>query len=109
MPHSQVEVPFVILAENAYPLHAYIIKLYKRKELTEIKRRFNDRLPRAIKTAECEFGITYAKWRILSKSIETSVNLAEKIVKGVGVLHNTIIDRRRIGKASYRSLQCQVR
>ena len=99
----------MILAENAYPLHPYIIKPYKRKELTEIKRRFNDRLPRAIKTAECEFGITYAKWRILSKSIETSVNLAEKIVKGVGVLHNTIIDRRRIGKASYRSLQCQVR
>lgn len=69
------------------------MKPYAREGLTETRRRFNDRLSRARKTVECAFGITYSKWRILSKSIETSVDLADKIVKCICVLHNTLIDR----------------
>lgn len=93
LPHSQIEAPFVILADEAYPLLPYLMKPYKRDGLTERKRRFNDRLSRARKTVECSFGITYSKWRILSKSIETSVDFADKIVKCICVLHNIVLDK----------------
>ena len=42
---------------------------------------------------ECAFGILYSKWRIISKAIETGVELDDKIVKCICVLHNTIIEK----------------
>lgn len=41
-------------------------------------------------TIECEFGIAASKFRILQKSIETKVENADRIVKAICVLHNTI-------------------
>ena len=38
----------------------------------------------------CAFGILYSKWRIISKAIEMEVELDDKIVKCICVLHNTI-------------------
>jgi hypothetical protein len=35
----------------------------------------------------------YSKWRILSKDIETNEKIADKIVKAICILHNTIFDR----------------
>lgn len=43
-------------------------------------------------TVECAFGISSAKFRILLKSIETSVENAVHIVKAICILHNAIID-----------------
>ena len=42
---------------------------------------------------ECAFGILYSKWRIISKAIDTEVELADKIVKYICVLHNTITEK----------------
>ena len=42
---------------------------------------------------ECAFGILYSKWRIISKTIQTEVEQADKIVKCICVLHNTIIEK----------------
>ena len=43
-------------------------------------------------TVECAFGISSAKFRILLKSIETSVENAVHIVIAICILHNAIID-----------------
>ena len=43
---------------------------------------------------ECAFGILYSKWCVISKAVETEVELADKIVKCICVLHNTIIEKR---------------
>ena len=42
---------------------------------------------------ECAFGILYSKWCVISKAVETEVELADKIVKCICVLHNTIIEK----------------
>jgi hypothetical protein len=69
------------------------MKPYERNSLTDRRRNFNERLSRARKTVECAFGILYSKWRIISKAIETEVELADNIVKCICVLHNTIIEK----------------
>jgi len=47
---------------------------------------------------ECAFGILYSKWCVISKAVETEVELADKIVKCICVLHNTIIEKEGFGR-----------
>jgi hypothetical protein len=42
---------------------------------------------------ECAFGIMYSKWRINLKATETEIELADKTVKCICVLRNTIIEK----------------
>ena len=42
---------------------------------------------------ESAFVILYSKWRIISNAIETEVELADKTVKCICILHNTIIEK----------------
>lgn len=96
LPNTNIEAPFVMLSDDAYPLLPNLMKPYQRKKLNNRRRNFNRRLSRARKTVECAFGILYAKWRILSKEIETNVDFTENIVKCICILHNTIIEREGI-------------
>jgi hypothetical protein len=47
---------------------------------------------------QCAFEILFSKWRIISKAIETEVELADKIVKGICVLRSTIIEKGGVGR-----------
>lgn len=55
------------------------------------KSRFNYKLSTTRVGIECTFGMAASKFRILLKSIETSVENAIKIVKAVCILHNIIV------------------
>lgn len=93
LPNTNVQAPFIMLADEAYPLLPHLMTPYKRNTLTPRRKNFNNRLSRARKTVECAFGILYAKWRILSKELETEVELTEMMIKCICVLHNTILER----------------
>lgn len=93
LPNTGTRMPFVFIADEAYPLQYNLLKPHSREVLNPERLYFNQRLSRARKTIECSFGILYAKWRILSKAIETDEKVADMIVKAVCVLHNIIIDR----------------
>lgn len=92
LPSTSIVMPFVFIADEAYPLLKHVLKPYSSKELDLEKEYFNRRLSRARKVVECAFGILNAKWRLLWKPIETSVNFVDEIVKCSCILHNTIID-----------------
>lgn len=93
LPKTNIKMPFVFIADEAYPLQAHILKPYSRNELNLERTYFNQRLSRARKTIECSFGILYSKWRIISKAIETDEKTADKIIKAICILQNVIIDR----------------
>jgi len=82
-----------MLGDEAYPLLPYLMKPYKHNSLTDRRHNFNKRLSGARKTVECALGILYSKWCIISKTIETEVELADKTVKCICVLHDTIIEK----------------
>jgi hypothetical protein len=89
---SEIEMPFVILGNEAYPLKTYLMKTFAKKDLPCKERVLNYGLLRARRCVECTFGILRAKWRLLNKAIETNVNKAERIVRCNFLLHNIIID-----------------
>lgn len=93
LPETTVRAPYVFIADEAYPLMTNLLKPYSRKHLTLENLNFNQRLSRARKTIECTFGIMVAKWRLLSKPIETHEKTADDIIKAICILHNTILAR----------------
>jgi len=105
LPLSDVELPFVMLGDEAYPLLSYLMRPNPRRQLTESRRLFNYRLSRGRRVVESAFGILAAKWRILNKPIETSPNMADRTVKCICVSHNTVIDREGLDEASLLELR----
>nr|CAH7751209.1 unnamed protein product [Callosobruchus chinensis] len=96
LPNSNLSMPHVIIADEAYPLMRNLLKPYSKQELNEEKEYFNKRLSRARRTVECAFGIIRSKWQILDKPILTSAEHADKIIKTVCLLHNIIINKEGI-------------
>ena len=47
-----------------------------------------------------------AKWRLLSKEIETDADLVDRIIKCICVLHNVIIDREGMDH-NYTEVSCE--
>ena len=97
-PGTNVKAPYVFIGDEAYPLLKYLLKPFGGRDLSSDQKNFNNRLSRARKCVECAFGIANSKWRLLSKCIECNVDVAEKIVKCICVLHNTIIDKEGIDR-----------
>ena len=97
----------MILGDEAYTLLSYLMGPYPRKQLTKSRRLFNYRLSKGRRVVESAFGILAGKWRMLNKPIETSPDMADRIVKCICVLHNTVIDREGVDEASLLELQNQ--
>ncbi|XP_068082633.1 uncharacterized protein [Anabrus simplex] len=112
LPGSTVKVPYVIVADDAFPLQENIMKPYK-GNLTQQQKIFNYRLSRARRTSENAFGILCNRFRILLKKIELPVETVEIITLSACALHNFLLttgNKRYVGHLEERedTEQCVV-
>lgn len=91
-PERSTPMPHVFIGDEAYPLLRNLLRPFPRSNLSPESEYFNFRFSRARNCVECAFGIMTTKWRLLMKSIETTPEFADEIVKAVCILQNVIID-----------------
>lgn len=89
LPGREKNVPYVFVADEAFPLKDNILKPYPGShEKGSVKRIFNYRLSRARRIVENVFGILSAIFRVLRKPILLEPDKAELVVLACIYLHN---------------------
>lgn len=91
IPGTDIELPFMLVADDAFPLRENIMKPFPHRQLSAEKETFNYRLSRARNSVECSFGRLAQMWRILYRQIDDQPNTVTTIVKALTVLHNFIL------------------
>lgn len=86
-------LPYIIVADEAFALTAYMLRPYPRSNLNIKTRVFNYRLSRARRIIECAFGILALRWRIYQRPIATNINNAVLIIQATTCLHNFLMKR----------------
>jgi hypothetical protein len=90
LPGTNITVPYVLVADEAFLLRNYIMRPYPGRHLTLEQRIFNYRLSRARRIIENTFGILAARWRILRTTILANITNIDKIVQAIVCLHNFV-------------------
>ncbi|GFX22000.1 protein ALP1-like [Trichonephila clavipes] len=93
LPGSASKLPFVIVADDAFPLMPNIMKPYPGSNLSKECLVFNYRLSRARRVSENAFGILAARFRVFGTTILTSVPNTKLIVLAACSLHNFLTNR----------------
>lgn len=88
LPNRNKNLPYVIVADDAFPLTENIMKPYSLRGLTQKQRIFNYRLSRARRIVENAFGILANRFRVFMTPIALCPENVEKIVMAACSLHN---------------------
>lgn len=87
-------VPYVFVADDAFPLTTEILKPFRQADLNSAKREvFNYRLSRARHIVENVFGILSSRFRIFHTAINLEPQNIEKVVMAACALHNFLMDQ----------------
>lgn len=87
------EFPYVMVADDAFPLKLNIMKPYPFRGMTKEQRIFNYRLRRARRIVENAFGILANRFRIFLSPILLSPENVQKITLASCVLHNFLREK----------------
>ena len=98
LPGNSDPIPYMIVADDAFPLKQYILKPYSQHGLTNEKRIYNYRLSRARRIVENAFGILANRFRIFMQPIGLVPETVERIVLACCSLHNFL--RVRLGSCN---------
>jgi len=89
LPQRNMNVPYVIVADEAFPLTENIMKPFSGIHATGSKERiFNYRLSRCRRVVENVFGIASSVFRVLRKPLLLEPQKAEVVVLTIVYLHN---------------------
>nr|CAI5839354.1 unnamed protein product [Callosobruchus analis] len=93
LPGSTRCLPYVFVADDAFPLRVDMLKPFRQTDLNSRERKiFNYRLSRARRIVENAFGILASRFRIYHTAINVQPENIEKIVMATCVLHNFLIE-----------------
>lgn len=81
-------VPFVVVADEAFPLKPYLLRPYPGKRLPEDHRVFNYRFSRARRIVENAFGTLSQCWRVYQRRLQVCPETADSIIKATCILSN---------------------
>ncbi|XP_041355373.1 protein ALP1-like [Gigantopelta aegis] len=98
---SDLEIPYMIIADEAFPLKAQLMKPYPGRGMDDMRRAYNYRHSRARRSVECAFGILAKKFEIFQRAMRLQPDKAVMVTNAGCVLHNFI--RRRDGQLIDRS------
>lgn len=84
-----MEVPYVIVADSAYPLLPWLVKRYPGNP-QGAKREFNKRLSAIRVLVECAFGRLQARFRCILKRLDVHFEFATEVVAACCTLHNMV-------------------
>lgn len=91
LPSSNIEAPFVIVADDAFALKTYLMKPFSFRGQDRSEHIYNYRLSRARRMVESTFGLMAAKFRLLRSTIELSEKNAKLCTLAICVLHNWLL------------------
>ena len=91
-------MPYVFLADDAFPLGKHCLKPYSQSGLTPMKRVFNYRLSRFRRVTENAFGILTNHFRVFTTKMYLDPDKATTVNLASLVLHNTL---RQLSHESY--------
>lgn len=90
LPGTNIELPMVMVGDEAFPLKSFLMRPYPGKGLTDGKRIFNYRLSRARRISENAFGILVQKFRIFFRRLQGKPEHITTIILAACTLHNFI-------------------
>lgn len=88
LPGTTIMCPYLLVADDAFPLKMYILKPYSQIWLTKERRIFNYRLSRARRVVENAFGILSNRFRVFMSPINLIPDKVEAITMACCALHN---------------------
>ncbi|KAL8567704.1 hypothetical protein ACOMHN_009012 [Nucella lapillus] len=90
LPGDNVDMPYFLAGDNAFPLRTWLMKPFSRRELDNDERIFNYRLSRGRRVIENAFGILANRFRVLLTTMRQSRGTVTKIVLACVCLHNLL-------------------
>jgi hypothetical protein len=93
LPNQSGHIPYMLVADDAFPLKEYLQKPYAQSGLTREKRIYNYRLSRARRIVENVFGILANRFRIFRAPIPLNPEKVIAIVMACCSLHNFLRTR----------------